>query len=62
MGNMERKQVESSGKRDTAELAGKHAIPVERGYGEGAASALAIMKRLERDRANARPADERPAS
>jgi hypothetical protein len=62
MGNMERNQVGSSGQRETAELPGKHSIPVERGCGEGAASALAFMKRIERDRAAARPADERPAS
>lgn len=61
MGNMERRQGESSGKRDIAELALERA-PRERGYGEGAASALAFMKRLERERAKARPQDERPAS
>lgn len=59
---MERKQIETSGKPDCAELAGKDVIPKVPRYGEGAASALASWKRLERDRANATLPDDRPTS
>jgi hypothetical protein len=61
VGNKKREQVESTGKVDTAELAVK-GTPAERRHGEGAASALDFMKRLEHDRAKVRPRDERPAS
>lgn len=61
MGNKKREQVASTGKVDTAERA-VQSTPAERRHGEGAASALDFMKRLEHDRAKVRPRDERPVS
>lgn len=59
---MKRKQTETPLKPDRIEPAGKDVIPKEARYGEGAASALASLKRRERERARATPADDRPKS
>jgi hypothetical protein len=56
---MERQQTQTPGTPDHAELANQDEIRREPRYGHGAASALAFLKRLERDRANAAPADDR---
>ena len=59
---MEREQTPSPGNPDRARLAGAHTHQKAPRAGEGAASALASLKRLERDRMNLTPADDRPQS
>lgn len=61
---MERNQTETHGTPDRAGPRGSDATPKEPRSGEGAASALAFLKRIERERerANATRADDRPAS
>jgi hypothetical protein len=61
---MDRKQTEMTGKPEGAELAIQEdaAQKKQPGYGRGAASALEFLRRLERDRFNTLPADDRPAS
>jgi hypothetical protein len=59
---MDRKQTETPRKPDRAELALEDVVPKEHRYGEGAASALASLKKRERERAKSRPADDRPTS
>ena len=58
---MKHKQSKTSGKPERAEHSGKSA-PKQPRHGEGAASALATLKKLERDRADTAPADDRPGS
>jgi hypothetical protein len=60
---MERKQTEMTGKPEGGEMATQDdAAQKQPGYGRGAASALEFLRRLERDRFNTLPADDRPAS
>jgi hypothetical protein len=58
---MKRKQSKTKGEPERTEHSGKSA-PKQPRHGEGAASALATLKKLERDRAETTPADERPGS
>jgi hypothetical protein len=61
VGNMKREQSKTSGKAEQPEHSGKD-TPRQPRQGEGAASALESLKKLERDRANNKPADDRPGS
>ena len=54
---MDRKPSRKPVKPDRTERAGKESLPGDTRSGEGAASALASLKRLERDRAKNRPDD-----
>jgi hypothetical protein len=56
--DMERKQTEKPGKPVRRERPGNERDSKEPRHGEGAASALATLKRLERDRSKTRPADD----
>ncbi|HWP11870.1 MAG TPA: hypothetical protein VNN06_08615 [Ramlibacter sp.] len=63
---MQSEQIDTPSQLDRVELAGKDfnpkdVPPRENRNGEGAASALASLRRLERDRAKARPAEDRPS-
>jgi len=58
---MKRKQSKTKGEPECAEHSGKSA-PKQPRHGEGAASALETLKKLEHDRAKITPADERPGS
>jgi hypothetical protein len=58
---MKHKQSGPSGKVERVEHSGK-STPKQPRHGEGAASALESLKKLERDRANTKPADDRPGS
>lgn len=58
---MERKESETSGKPEATETARSQTTEgLRRGSGEGATSALARLKTLERDRAQIRPGNESP--
>lgn len=60
---MERKESETAGKPEAAETARAQTTDGQRrGSGEGAASALARLNSLERDRAQIRPGNEGPGS
>lgn len=61
---MQSEQIDKPGQLDRGEIGKdfnpREIPPREKRNGEGAASALASLKRLERDRARTRPAEDRP--